>query len=97
MRGLCVAGALAGLVALGACAPVPVPSGPPAPDGTALANCERELRFRGGGVTRIIRVDIFEAQRGIITAAGSFGTNYTCFTNQRGEVVNITVDRRYRL
>jgi hypothetical protein len=87
---------LAGLVGLTACAPEAVPPGPPAPEGTALANCQRDFRWRRGGVTRVTRVDMFEEQRGIITGVGAFGTKYTCFTNTRGEVANVSVDPRFR-
>lgn len=84
------------LAALAACAPVATPSGPPAPAGTAKANCEREIWRRSGGAARITNVTIFEQQRGIISANGSFGTRYDCFTNAQGKAVNVTVDRRRR-
>lgn len=84
------------LAVLAACEPVAAPSGPPAPAGTAKANCEREIWRRGGGGARITNVTIFEQQRGIVSASGSFGTKYDCFTNAQGKAINVTVDRRRR-
>lgn len=85
-------------VGLAACTP-PGPPPPPAPEGTAVANCMRELRWRSGGTARITKVNIFEEQRGIISAAGlGFGLgaiSYGCFTNAQGEVVNVSIDRRF--
>ncbi len=80
------------LVLLAGCAPQPVPE-TPAPEGTALANCTREIARRGGGSARITDVRLFEEQRGIITARGAFREDYTCFTDPQGRAVNVIVDR----
>jgi hypothetical protein len=68
----------------------------PAPEGTALANCERELWWRSGTGVRITRVDIFEDQRGVIRGMSNIGRiQYRCFTNAQGEVINVIVDRPF--
>jgi hypothetical protein len=72
------------------------PSTAPVAEGTALANCKREIWRRSGEQVRITSVNIFEEQRGIISGTGSFGTRYDCFTNPAGKAVNVTVDRRRR-
>jgi len=81
------------LVLLAGCA-VPVVDGP-APDGTAEANCAREIAQRSGGAGRIVSVQIFEAQRGIVQARAPFGTDYTCFTDPQGRAVNVVADKRW--
>lgn len=86
MRGLIAVLFLAG------CA-VPVADGP-APAGTAEANCAREIARRSGGAARIVSVQVFEEQRGIVKARTPFGTGYTCFTDPRGRAVNVVADRR---
>jgi hypothetical protein len=88
---------VAALVSMVAGCTVPQEPEGPAPEGTALANCARELGWRSGTGVRILQVDIFENQRGVIRGVSNIGrVRYACFTNARGEVVNITVDRPFR-
>ncbi|MGS4944994.1 hypothetical protein ACVDG3_05905 [Meridianimarinicoccus sp. RP-17] len=81
------------LLLIAGCA-APVEPVAPAPPGTAEAACAREVARRSGGAARIVSVQIFEDQRGIVKARAPFGTDYTCFTNPQGRVVNVAVDRR---
>ena len=82
------------LVLLAGCAAPPPPT--PAPEGTALANCTREITRRARIGVQITDVRLFEDQRGIVTARAPFGVDYTCFTDPQGRAVHVIVDRRLR-
>lgn len=83
------------LLALAACDQPVTPPGPPAPEGTALANCTERLNQLSAGTVRISSVNIFEEQRGIISGLGMGRIEYGCFTNPQGEVVHVSVDRPF--
>lgn len=80
---------------LAGCAVPDRPAAPvaPAPPGAAEAACRHEIWRRAGGSARIVSVQIFEDQRGIVKARTPFGTGYTCFTDAQGRAVNVVVDR----
>jgi len=85
--------AVLALLLLAGCA-APVAPVDPAPAGAAEAACTAQIARRSGGSARIAGVQLFEGQRGIVTARAPFGTEYTCFTDAQGRAVHVAVDRR---